>query len=439
MVSPYLKPSRDFGSRCGAFVIDSMPPATTISASPARISWSAMRDRVEAGEAHLVDGDRRDAHRDAAGDAGGAGGVLPGAGQDDLAHDHVVDLVAGDAGLLEGALDGDTAEVGGRQVLEPAEQPADRRTGTGDDDGSGHGVPPAEQIGCRRRRYPAPRAAEGRPPRGDEEHVTRRCGPARPRRTTMAAMTLDVPDHLFTAIDHVGIAVPDLDEAIAFYRDTFGMETGPRGDQRGAGRARGDGRRRRLRLLHPAARPARPRLDDREVPRPLRPGHAAARLPGRPTSRPCPRSCASAASACCTTTRARHGRLAGSTSCTPRTPAACSSSSSSPPARYEVDAPTSSTRPSWTAGYRLVISAPRRPTDQETPCSTSSTPSWPATPPPRTSPPSSSPSPTAPSPSTRTRSTCSRGCRARDKDPRKSLHVDDVPLPELGPGEALSP
>jgi methylmalonyl-CoA/ethylmalonyl-CoA epimerase len=28
---------------------------------------------------------------------------------------------------------------------------------------------------------------------------------------------------LFTAIDHVGIAVPDLDEAIAFYRDTFGM------------------------------------------------------------------------------------------------------------------------------------------------------------------------------------------------------------------------
>ena len=29
--------------------------------------------------------------------------------------------------------------------------------------------------------------------------------------------------HLFTAIDHVGMAVPDLDVAIAFYRDTFGM------------------------------------------------------------------------------------------------------------------------------------------------------------------------------------------------------------------------
>ena len=28
---------------------------------------------------------------------------------------------------------------------------------------------------------------------------------------------------LFTQIDHVGIAVPDLDDAIAFYRDTFGI------------------------------------------------------------------------------------------------------------------------------------------------------------------------------------------------------------------------
>ncbi len=29
------------------------------------------------------------------------------------------------------------------------------------------------------------------------------------------------------------------------------------------------------------------------------------------------------------------------------------------------------------------------------------------------------------------------GLATRDKDPRKSLHVEDVPLPELGPGEAL--
>lgn len=44
-----------------------------------------------------------------------------------------------------------------------------------------------------------------------------------------AAMTAginrtDLPVHLFEAIDHVGIAVPDLDEAIAFYADAFGMQ-----------------------------------------------------------------------------------------------------------------------------------------------------------------------------------------------------------------------
>ncbi len=36
-------------------------------------------------------------------------------------------------------------------------------------------------------------------------------------------MTVDIPTHLFTAIDHVGIAVPDLDEAMEFYRETYGM------------------------------------------------------------------------------------------------------------------------------------------------------------------------------------------------------------------------
>jgi len=44
----------------------------------------------------------------------------------------------------------------------------------------------------------------------------------------MAAMTdrtdLGDPGHLFTCIDHVGVAVPDLDEAVAIFRDTFGMQ-----------------------------------------------------------------------------------------------------------------------------------------------------------------------------------------------------------------------
>lgn len=34
-----------------------------------------------------------------------------------------------------------------------------------------------------------------------------------------------VPGHLLTAIDHVGIAVPDLDDAIEFYSRVFGLES----------------------------------------------------------------------------------------------------------------------------------------------------------------------------------------------------------------------
>jgi methylmalonyl-CoA/ethylmalonyl-CoA epimerase len=41
----------------------------------------------------------------------------------------------------------------------------------------------------------------------------------------MSGMSVEVPEHLFVCIDHVGVAVPDLDEAIAFYRDVLGMET----------------------------------------------------------------------------------------------------------------------------------------------------------------------------------------------------------------------
>jgi methylmalonyl-CoA/ethylmalonyl-CoA epimerase len=35
---------------------------------------------------------------------------------------------------------------------------------------------------------------------------------------------MDALKPFVTAIDHVGVAVPDLDEAITFYRDTLGLE-----------------------------------------------------------------------------------------------------------------------------------------------------------------------------------------------------------------------
>jgi methylmalonyl-CoA/ethylmalonyl-CoA epimerase len=38
----------------------------------------------------------------------------------------------------------------------------------------------------------------------------------------MPSMTSDTSD-LFTAIDHVGVAVADLDEAVSFYEGTYGM------------------------------------------------------------------------------------------------------------------------------------------------------------------------------------------------------------------------
>src|SRR3954470_10325172 len=60
---------------------------------------------------------------------------------------------------------------------------------------------------------------------------------------------------LFSKIDHVGIAVPDLDEAIAFYRDTFGVvsvheETNEEQGVREAMLAVGDGST-RIQLLAP--------------------------------------------------------------------------------------------------------------------------------------------------------------------------------------------
>ena len=41
----------------------------------------------------------------------------------------------------------------------------------------------------------------------------------------MRVMNQTVPEHLLVAIDHVGIAVPDLDDALAFYSSVFGLES----------------------------------------------------------------------------------------------------------------------------------------------------------------------------------------------------------------------
>jgi acetyl-CoA acetyltransferase len=63
------------------------------------------RDRVDPGQADLVDRDRRNGHRNAGLVGCLAGRDLAGAGLDDLAEDDVLHLVTGDPGLLQGTLD----------------------------------------------------------------------------------------------------------------------------------------------------------------------------------------------------------------------------------------------------------------------------------------------------------------------------------------------
>jgi hypothetical protein len=61
---------------CGAMLIDSWPPATTMSAVAVEDRLIAERDRAQARAAELVDAPGRAFHRDAGGDRGLAGRVL---------------------------------------------------------------------------------------------------------------------------------------------------------------------------------------------------------------------------------------------------------------------------------------------------------------------------------------------------------------------------
>lgn len=98
-------------------------------------------DRVDARQAHLVQGQRGHVHRNTAGHCRLPSRDLARARGEHLPHDHVIDLLGRDATLLQRRLDREAAEVGPAEVLQPSEQPADRGTRTGDDHGSGHDEP----------------------------------------------------------------------------------------------------------------------------------------------------------------------------------------------------------------------------------------------------------------------------------------------------------
>ena len=136
--SPIRKPKRACLSRYGAFDIDSIPPPTPTSRSPARIAVSSMPVGADAGGADLVDRLRGDLLRDAGLELRLARGDLPLAGLEHLAHHDVLDLLGLDLRTLERGLDRGRAELGRVEARKAASELADRRTGGGEDHGLGH-------------------------------------------------------------------------------------------------------------------------------------------------------------------------------------------------------------------------------------------------------------------------------------------------------------
>src|SRR6202008_1041480 len=90
---------------------------------------------AQARAAQLVHAPGRRIDRNAGADGRLPRRVLPGTGGEDLAHDHLRYLAGLDAGALERRLDGDLAELVGRQARQRAVEGPDWGTrGTGDDD-----------------------------------------------------------------------------------------------------------------------------------------------------------------------------------------------------------------------------------------------------------------------------------------------------------------
>ena len=129
------KPNRAPGTRYGAWFIDSMPPATTSSASPGADLRGREHDRLEPGAADAVDRRGRGAVRQTGHQRRLAGRRLTDAGLEDLAHQDFVD--GGRRGLETGPLDrranGDAAQVRCGNRAQRSAELADRRARGGDE------------------------------------------------------------------------------------------------------------------------------------------------------------------------------------------------------------------------------------------------------------------------------------------------------------------
>ena len=132
--SPRPTPQRMPRMTCGACDMDSMPPASTILASPSWIICAARDDRLHARSAETVDGERRNFD----GNSGFEGDVtraVDGVARSLLrvAEDGVVDFAGLDAGAFHGFDGGDGAQFLGGEVAKLSAVAAHGRAGAVDD------------------------------------------------------------------------------------------------------------------------------------------------------------------------------------------------------------------------------------------------------------------------------------------------------------------
>ena len=94
----------------------------------------AQRHRTQTAAAQLVDAPCRAFDRNAGRNRSLSGGVLALRGSEDLAHDDFRNTARLDAGALQRGLDGDGAQIVGRQRRESTVEASDRGAGGADDD-----------------------------------------------------------------------------------------------------------------------------------------------------------------------------------------------------------------------------------------------------------------------------------------------------------------
>ncbi len=179
---------------------------------------------VDARKTDLVDRQRWNAHGDAALDRSLTSRNLASTGGEDLTHDHVIDLITGDTGLLECALNRDTTKIGTGKGLEATQEATDGGTRPRNDDGLCHVFLLEIQCGIGHCTAPSSNPDRGK----DLTAFGGNCTTTGDLRLlVLHPMTSNplVPGHLLVAIDHVGIAVPDLDDALEFYSRVFGLES----------------------------------------------------------------------------------------------------------------------------------------------------------------------------------------------------------------------